>query len=1006
MWFPAYVAHQPRWRLFPQSILAGFFLLSVAFFVFCAWGNSQAQVTMITGDGTMGTNVPTGCNACNITGGTRPGNGSNLFHSFDKFNVGATGVANFLNDSGNPTTNILSRVTGSDASNILGKIQTEGFGNANLFLMNPAGIVFGKNATLNVGGGAYFTTADYVRLADGVQFTAMPSAQDVLLSVAPVAAFGFLDTNAGGTISVNGSELSVGDGQTLSLVGEDLTIGNSALSAQGGQIAIASVASPGEVVADTFASAPNVNGELFTMMGTIVLSEGATLNVSGNVDGGDAAGTVIIRGGNLMMTNATISADTGESDGATTAVSMQLAGDLAIETNLDVPTISARSLGDGNAGEVQIESGNMSVMVTSPDPLNVIATGTSGTGKAGNVSITTGGIAFRGDPDGSFSYIDSSTGSDGPGGNINIKADSFFMENGRLLTGTNTDFIFPPMGPSGNVAISADTLELNSASISTETFFSKGGNVTIKGNNIVLKNSPISASGPVQSGGISIDADSVVAIGSRLESFIQGAILGPIDDNRAPSAGISIDANVVELKEGSQLITSTLGLSDAGPIRVNATDYLGILGNLVEIQPSGIFSNALGFEGPGKSGNISITTNLLEMTGGGVINTATQGSGLGGTVTIAAKNVSISGQQEFPPVEPELGLGGILASGIFTSTLGDGTFCSGPCGEAGKIVIETGSLNLSEGGAINSGTRGGGGGGTISVKASNNISIAGVLDDGRPGGVFSQATGPEFGAGDGGAISLVADQNFTLSKGATVSASSDGPGNAGNINITGHDTVLINKATVTTEADQASGGNITLTANEMIQLVDSTISSSVKGDETTGGGNVTLDPDFIILQNSQILAKAVDGQGGNISLIASKAVLLDAQSTLDASSQTGISGSVTIESPIQVLSGTIAPLPDQPVNVATLYASRCVAGEGGHFSTFVDSKSDSVAPTPGTFLASPFLPQVSSSPAGGLGHADPPAGIAETGHAASIQVAIYSTPVLFQHGNGMFSACP
>ncbi|MCA9453793.1 MAG: hypothetical protein KC584_14395, partial [Nitrospira sp.] len=69
------------------------------------------------------------------------------------------------------------------------------------------------------------------------------------------------------------------------------------------------------------------------------------------------------------------------------------------------------------------------------------------------------------------------------------------------------------------------------------------------------------------------------------------------------------------------------------------------------------------------------------------------------------------------------------------------------------------------------------------------------------------------------------------------------------------------------------------------------------------------DPDFIILQNSQILAKAVAGKGGNIDLVASKAVLLDAQSTLDASSQTGISGSVTIESPIQVLSGTIAPLP-------------------------------------------------------------------------------------------------
>ena len=154
-------------------------------------------------------------------------------------------------------------------------------------------------------------------------------------------------------------------------------------------------------------------------------------------------------------------------------------------------------------------------------------------------------------------------------------------------------------------------------------------------------------------------------------------------------------------------------------------------------------------------------------------------------------------------------------------------------------------------------------------------------------------------------------------------------GDAGDINITGHDTILIDKATVTTEASQASGGEIKLTANDTIQLVDSNIESTVKGDSKTVAGNIELDPDFIILQNSHILAKAVDGQGGNIKLIASKGVLVDAQSTLEVTSERGISGTVNIESPIQVLSGTIVPLPNQPVNVATLYAARCVAGEGG-----------------------------------------------------------------------------
>src|SRR5207249_2234084 len=105
-----------------------------------------------------------------ITGGTRPGGGANLFHSFGQFNVPNNNIANFLNETGLPTSNILGRVTGGNISNIFGTIQTTGFGNANLFLMNPSGFLFGPNATVNVGGMVSFTSADYLRLADGKLF--------------------------------------------------------------------------------------------------------------------------------------------------------------------------------------------------------------------------------------------------------------------------------------------------------------------------------------------------------------------------------------------------------------------------------------------------------------------------------------------------------------------------------------------------------------------------------------------------------------------------------------------------------------------------------------------------------------------------------------------------------------------------------------------------------------------------------------------------------------------
>ena len=201
-----------------------------------------------------------------ITGGTRAG--TNLFHSFGDFNVPNHNIANFLNNTGLATDNILGRVTGGNVSNIFGIIQTTGFGNANLFLMNPAGIVFGPNASLNVGGSVTFTTADYLRLGDNGRFNAVPNATaDTVLSTAPVTAYGFLGSNPG-AITIQGSQLTVSERHGISLVGGNITIQNGTLengtvqparlSAPNGQINLATAKSPGEFLQDLTA-APNIN---------------------------------------------------------------------------------------------------------------------------------------------------------------------------------------------------------------------------------------------------------------------------------------------------------------------------------------------------------------------------------------------------------------------------------------------------------------------------------------------------------------------------------------------------------------------------------------------------------------------------------------------------------------------------------------------------------------------------------------------------------------------------
>src|SRR5215831_1313943 len=345
----------------------------------------------------------------NITGGTRPGGGTNLYHSFGNFNVPTNNIANFLN-SGSvdlngtvlspnlPTANILGRIDGGNPSSIFGMIQTNGpggFPNANLFLMNPNGFLFGPNATINVGGMATFTTADYIRHTDNTRFNAVEGPADLLLTAAPVAAFGFLGNNPA-AIAVQGSTLQVAQGQSLSLVGGNqgfvatnpdtgnpipvpggITMTGAKLSAPGGQINIASVASPGEVLAGTLAYAPNVNGQSFGALGAINISQQSVVDVSGN-----GGGTVSIRGGQFVLDNSTISANvTGPgpmvngSESIGGGVDIQVSQDAVIQNGAVIGTdVVGNATPGGTYGGVHVKADRIEI-IGSQDFKNFPTTG-------------------------------------------------------------------------------------------------------------------------------------------------------------------------------------------------------------------------------------------------------------------------------------------------------------------------------------------------------------------------------------------------------------------------------------------------------------------------------------------------------------------------------------------------------------------------------------------------------------------------------------------------------
>ncbi|NJO19892.1 MAG: filamentous hemagglutinin N-terminal domain-containing protein [Spirulinaceae cyanobacterium RM2_2_10] len=185
-------------------------------------------------DGT-GTQVQFDGQTYRIEGGTQAG--ANLFHSFQQFDLDANQIAHFL---AHPSLqNILGRVTGGDPSIINGLIQVTG-GSPNLYLMNPAGIVFGSQASLNVPADFIATTANRIGFESGGWFESLGRNDYANLLDTPNQ-FAFLSAQPGAI--ANAGDLAVNPGQNLGLYGGTV-VNSGSLSAPGGQVTLAAV--PGE----------------------------------------------------------------------------------------------------------------------------------------------------------------------------------------------------------------------------------------------------------------------------------------------------------------------------------------------------------------------------------------------------------------------------------------------------------------------------------------------------------------------------------------------------------------------------------------------------------------------------------------------------------------------------------------------------------------------------------------------------------------------------------------
>jgi filamentous hemagglutinin family protein len=405
-------------------------------------------------------------------------------------------------------------------------------------------------------------------------------------------------------------------------------------------------------------------------------------------------------------------------------------------------------------------------------------------------------------------------------------------------------------------------------------------------------------------------------------------------------------------------------------------------GRLLVANRSFIFSDVLGNATGAPLGiDIALTGELIVSAGGRITSeTDFNAAGSAGEVRIRAGSVEVTG---FALVDNQV-RASLIGSRLFPGTTGKGadvdletgslvvsnqgridTTTAG-IGPPGAIRLRVGTLQVVTGGQISTSTEGSGAGGNLQITASGEAVLSGA------GSGLSSGSTPTFTfGGPGGLGGNIGLQGATISvlDGATISATSTSTGNAGNIQITASDMFQAVNASVATEATRAFGGNITFEVGRMFLLQNSTVTTSVQSG-AGNGGNITIDPQFVILQNSQIIAQAVAGNGGNIT-ITTDVFLADYTSLVDASSQFGLSGTVTIQSPISNLSGALAPLTQAYLSAAALLRQPCAArAQSGRSSSFIQRGRDGLPAAPGSLIPSPPAPL---PPAGAPGRTLAPA---------------------------------
>ena len=690
--------------------------------------------------------------------------------------------------------------------------------------------------------------------------------------------------------------------------------------------------------------------------GTIAISASDLTILSGalvstNVQDGVGGGVAVAANTLTITDNAAASGEPSETGLVSNSTGGGDAGGISVNAGdafLSGGVIAAEARGQGDAGIVEVEATSAIVLEENAR----VATNSEGGGDAGTVRVAAPDVIVR-----NGASIASVAEGDAASGRINVEAARLMIRDGGSIDNDVID------GAGGVVQVSANRIEIEDlgeggtgAGVTGVFSDSLGagvaGDVTIDAGGFALTGGSITAdaNGAGRGGDIDIDV-------ARTLTMTDGAQIASNSKGAGEAGTIRVDANRLRLKE-AEISADALDVGAAGDIRISATEFVRI-GRDGRITSSAV-------SGVGDAGDVRLESALVTIAGGRIETSAT-GAALGGSIRIGGKN--------------DNGALALNAGVISSSTRGSGA--------GGDILIQFGEVGLSDGASIEANSiNGGGAAGQIDVFADSILVDGGsqiatasrgapstdvaealikaeeVEIDIRAGqmiirnGSRINATG-QNGA-DGGDIRINAGNLLVTGADSSIASSAlNGAGDAGSSTVRVGAMTLSGGASISTNSAEGAGGQVDIRATDRITLTNGDITTSVaSGAENGGDVLVRVDDGFIVLnQGSQILAQAVAGDGGAMT-IQMEALYRTRSTAISASSTLGFDGPVVISGLENPETAEAGELPSDFLDANAVIANPCLAAYLGRSQLLIAETGLSVRVEP---VESPLMAAAATS---------------------------------------------